>query len=52
MHVPEIAERYGLLLELYLTGCGQQREVFLKQKSMLSCFEQVSDTLKKVCFCF
>jgi hypothetical protein len=25
MSVPEIAERYGLMLEAYLRGCGDQR---------------------------
>lgn len=31
MHVPEIAERYGLLLELYLEHCGAHRDELLLQ---------------------
>jgi phosphatidylinositol-4,5-bisphosphate 3-kinase len=48
MHVPEISERYGILLEMYLTGCGEQRNVFLRQRQVLSCLEGVSEALKKV----
>lgn len=31
MHVQEISERYGLLLEAYLRGCGQHRAELNKQ---------------------
>ena len=48
MHVPEIAERYGILLELYLTGCGDQRQVFLKQNQVLNVLREASDYMKKV----
>ncbi len=29
VQVPDISERYSLVLEAYLRGCGQQREHFL-----------------------
>lgn len=28
MHIPSIAERYGLMLESYLRGAGSHRKVF------------------------
>ena len=36
MHVPEISERFGLLLETYLRGCGNQLEELLKQLGNVS----------------
>jgi len=35
MHVAEIAERYGLLLEAYLRGCGEQRDDLIRQVIIL-----------------
>lgn len=35
MHVPTITERYGLLLEAYLRGCGTHRQELKKQEEVL-----------------
>ena len=35
MHVVEIAERYGLLLEMYLTYCGYHRKELLLQNEVM-----------------
>lgn len=34
MHVPEISERYGLLLEVYLRGCGGHMAELQKQNQV------------------
>lgn len=38
MHVPTITERYGLLLEAYLRGCGSHRQELKKQEEVLVLF--------------
>jgi hypothetical protein len=48
LHVPEIAERYGLLLEMYLRGCGAQRDDLLRQLDLVLKLAKVSDAVKDV----
>eukprot|EP01094_Clydonella_sp_ATCC50884_P017221 TRINITY_DN2958_c0_g2_i1.p1 TRINITY_DN2958_c0_g2~~TRINITY_DN2958_c0_g2_i1.p1 ORF type:complete len:1042 (-),score=355.45 TRINITY_DN2958_c0_g2_i1:555-3641(-) len=48
MHVPEIAERFGLLLEMYLRGCGPQRDELLRQQELVSKLCQVANSIKDV----
>ena len=48
MHVPEIAERYSLLLELYLHGCGEQRDDLLKQVQVVTMLNDVAQSIKSV----
>jgi phosphatidylinositol-4,5-bisphosphate 3-kinase len=42
MHVEEISERYGLLLEAYLRGCGNFREEF-KVRNFSPLFSHLSE---------
>jgi phosphatidylinositol-4,5-bisphosphate 3-kinase len=43
MHVPEISERYALILETFLRGCGQDLiEELLKQQDMIVSFYQMA----------
>jgi len=46
MHVPEISERYGLLLEAYLRGCGRFKEELSKQDDILKKFVTTANTIK------
>ena len=46
MHVPEIAERYGLLLEAYLRGVPNFRKELTKQTTMLSILEETARAIK------
>jgi phosphatidylinositol-4,5-bisphosphate 3-kinase len=46
IHVPEISERFGLLLEVYLRGCGEQREELLKQMEVIKKLKLVANTIK------
>ena len=48
LHVPEIAERYALLLEMYLRGCGKQREDLLKQVQVVNKLNEVAEAIKNV----
>lgn len=53
MHVPEIAERYGLLLEAYLRGVPNFRKELAKQTNMLSVLEETARAIvKEKCFVF
>ena len=54
MHVPEISERYGLLLEAYLRGCGDNRNELIRQMEVVSCFGFLfyCKVLLRVCLCF
>ena len=45
MHVPEIFERFGLLLEFYLRGCGEQLSSILKEKSVVNKLKALSKKL-------
>lgn len=47
MHVPEIHERYGLLLEEYLHTCGGHRRELLKQNGVIDQLLGVAMTIKK-----
>ena len=48
MHVPEISERYGLLLEAYLHGCGNYLQELIKQNEILQGLESVANHIKTV----
>jgi len=48
MHVSEIAERYGLLLEAYLHGCGAHLKEFIKQNELMASFTTVANQIKPV----
>ncbi len=47
MHVPEIAERYGLLLEAYLRGVPNFRRELSKQTNMLAKLEDTAKSIKE-----
>eukprot|EP01118_Nematostelium_gracile_P017566 TRINITY_DN7550_c0_g1_i4.p1 TRINITY_DN7550_c0_g1~~TRINITY_DN7550_c0_g1_i4.p1 ORF type:complete len:699 (-),score=182.45 TRINITY_DN7550_c0_g1_i4:111-2207(-) len=47
MHIPEISERYGLILETYLRGCGsRQRKELMKQNELLTQLSIAADRVK------
>jgi phosphatidylinositol-4,5-bisphosphate 3-kinase len=46
MHVPEIAERYGVLLEIYLENCGAHRRELMTQNQAISGFVAVARSIK------
>ena len=46
MHVPEISERFGLLLEVYLRACGEQREELLKQMEVIKKLKLIAGIVK------
>jgi hypothetical protein len=59
MHIPEIAERYAILLETYLRGCGNthrycnvssfvmfHREELMKQNHVLSSLSKAAESVK------
>lgn len=48
LHVPEISERYALLLEMYLRGCGDQRNDLYKQTCVISKLNDVAIAIKSV----
>ena len=48
MHITEISERYGLLIEEYLLGCGSHRAVLQKQNDALGAILEVAYYLKTV----
>ena len=48
MHVPEISERYGLLLEAYLYGCGNYLQELMKQNEILNSLQSVANFIKNV----
>jgi phosphatidylinositol-4,5-bisphosphate 3-kinase len=48
MHITEISERYGLLIEEYLLGCGSHRSVLQKQNDALGAILEVAYYLKTV----
>ena len=47
MAVPEVSERYGILLEMYLTNCGPRRYELEDQLNLLSRLEAVARTVKQ-----
>ena len=47
MHFPLIVERYGLLLESYLRGCGTHRKELLHQNQVIQALTAVSLKIKK-----
>jgi hypothetical protein len=46
MHVPEISERYGLLLEVYLRGCGGHMAEIQKQDQVLKHLVRAANLIK------
>jgi Phosphatidylinositol 3- and 4-kinase len=46
MHVQEISERYGVLLETYLRACGRQIDEFLAQMDVLHKLALVAGVIK------
>lgn len=50
LQVPDISERYSLLLEVYLRGCGQQREGLLKQMEVSSKLGRIANLMKPLPF--
>jgi hypothetical protein len=48
MHVPEISERFGLMLEIYLRACGEQREELLKQMEVIKKLKMIAGIVKVV----
>lgn len=48
MHVSEISERFGLLLEAYLRGCGSQRDELGKQRSLVTELVRIANSIKTV----
>jgi phosphatidylinositol-4,5-bisphosphate 3-kinase len=46
MHVPEISERYGLLLEVYLRGCGNHMPELQKQNQVLKHLVRTANLIK------
>jgi phosphatidylinositol-4,5-bisphosphate 3-kinase len=48
VHVPEIAQRYGLMLEAYLHGCGSYLHELMKQNEILSSLQTIATKIKTV----
>jgi len=48
MDVPEISERYGLLIEQYLRGCGSHLISLKKQNTILKELTQVAYKIKGI----
>ncbi|KAL6059622.1 Phosphatidylinositol 4,5-bisphosphate 3-kinase catalytic subunit gamma isoform [Balamuthia mandrillaris] len=48
MHVPEISERFSLLLEAYLRACGSHRSELKKQTALLKNLEYVANKIKDI----
>jgi len=46
MHVPDISERYGLLLEVYLRGCGGHMQELQKQDQVLKHLVRTANLIK------
>eukprot|EP00002_Diphylleia_rotans_P005530 TRINITY_DN1469_c0_g2_i1.p1 TRINITY_DN1469_c0_g2~~TRINITY_DN1469_c0_g2_i1.p1 ORF type:complete len:1062 (-),score=220.71 TRINITY_DN1469_c0_g2_i1:385-3570(-) len=47
MHVPEICDRYGILLEAYLRGCGMHREELSRQNLAVGELLRVASAVKR-----
>ncbi|KAF2073262.1 hypothetical protein CYY_005424 [Polysphondylium violaceum] len=46
MHNPKISERYSLVLETYLKGCGNQRHEFVKQMEVVTKLTTIAKLVK------
>eukprot|EP01102_Stenamoeba_stenopodia_P009928 TRINITY_DN2950_c0_g4_i1.p1 TRINITY_DN2950_c0_g4~~TRINITY_DN2950_c0_g4_i1.p1 ORF type:complete len:949 (+),score=178.17 TRINITY_DN2950_c0_g4_i1:889-3735(+) len=46
LHVPQVAERYCLLLEAYLRGCGDHRKELIKQGELVKQLVVVAEKVK------
>lgn len=51
MHVREISERYGLLLEAYLRGCGPHMTELQKQNEVMKNLVRVANIIKPIKDC-
>lgn len=49
MHIVHIAERYGLILEAYLRGCGSHRSDLQLQNEAQSKLVHAANAIKPVC---
>eukprot|EP01132_Coremiostelium_polycephalum_P011112 gene11112-13596_t len=47
MHNPKISERYSLVLETYLKGCGDQRHEFVKQMEVVTKLSNLAKLIKE-----
>jgi len=47
LHVPQVAERYCLLLEAYLRGCGDHRKELIKQVELTNQLVVVAEKIKR-----
>eukprot|EP01102_Stenamoeba_stenopodia_P009925 TRINITY_DN2950_c0_g1_i3.p1 TRINITY_DN2950_c0_g1~~TRINITY_DN2950_c0_g1_i3.p1 ORF type:complete len:1114 (+),score=230.47 TRINITY_DN2950_c0_g1_i3:111-3452(+) len=47
-HIPEIAERYTLILESFLRGCGKHRTELAKQADLVKKLVVVAEKIKKI----
>ncbi|EGC32311.1 hypothetical protein DICPUDRAFT_38568, partial [Dictyostelium purpureum] len=47
MHNPKISERYSLVLETYLKGCGNQRHEFVKQMEVVTKLTTIAKLVKE-----
>eukprot|EP01104_Vermistella_antarctica_P001179 TRINITY_DN1123_c1_g1_i1.p1 TRINITY_DN1123_c1_g1~~TRINITY_DN1123_c1_g1_i1.p1 ORF type:complete len:1390 (-),score=408.34 TRINITY_DN1123_c1_g1_i1:32-4201(-) len=48
MHLPEIAERFCLILEAYVRGCANHRNELIKQSELLRQLEGVAKAIKPI----
>jgi hypothetical protein len=46
MHVQEISQRYGLLIEAYLKGCGQHKVQLVEQDTLLTALTKTANLIK------
>lgn len=46
IHIPEVTDRYGVLLEAYLHGCGNQRVELKKQKYLVDKLHEAAQVVK------
>ena len=51
MHVPEVSERFGLLIEEYLRCCGPHRQQLLLQYKVEGLLKEAAIYVKQVCAC-
>ncbi|KAM9968595.1 hypothetical protein ACTFIW_007745 [Dictyostelium discoideum] len=47
MHNPKISERYSLVLETFLKGCGNQRHEFVKQMEVVTKLQTIAKLVKE-----
>ena len=47
MHLPEVAVRFGLMLEAYCRGCGAFMKELAKQYDSLEIMKQITQSLQQ-----